>query len=249
MSAKYLFERMRAVLGSLTQSQVDATNALLDAGYENVVAQMFLAKPEVKPEITPEKLKLIYPGANTAFCQHINFYAEKYGITTKERLAAFLANTLHETSGYTKLRESLDYTATRLLVVFPARITNTAHAQRLVEKGQTAIGDAIYGGRYGNGQNNGDGYRYRGGGLIHTTFKENYKNTGQNIKVDLLNFPEKITEPETAVKAAMYYWQSRQCNAPADRGDITTVRLLVNGGSNGLAEVKKLYVSALKALS
>lgn len=249
MSAKYLFERMRAVLGSLTQSQVDATNALLDAGYENVVAQIFLAKPEVKPEITPEKLKLIYPGANTAFCQHINFYAEKYGVTTKERMAAFLATTLHESKGFKKMRESLDYTATRLLVVFPTRITNLAHAQRLIEKGQVAIGDTVYGGRYGNGKNNGDGYRYRGGGLIQLTFKDNYKETGQRIKVDLLNHPEKITEPETAVKAAFDFWATRQINAPADRGDITTVRLLVNGGSIGLAEVKQLYVSALKALS
>lgn len=247
---KYLFDKLRQMSGGkLTEDQVEAMNALLDKSYEVVVAQMLIAKPEPKPEITPEKLKLIYPGANTAFCQYINFYAERYGITTKERLAAFLANTLHETSGYTKLRESLDYTATRLLVVFPARITNSAHAQRLIEKGQTAIGDAIYGGRYGNGQNNGDGYRYRGGGLMHTTFKDNYKMTGRRINVDLLNHPEKIAEPETAVKAAMDYWQSRQCNLPADRGDIEGVRLLVNGGSNGLAEVKKLYASALKALS
>lgn len=247
---KYLFDRLRQLSNrKLSQAQVNALDSLIAKGCERDLAQILEVTKPMSIQITAKQLKNIYAGANLAFVPFINTYAEQFGITTKNQMAAFLANVIHESAGFNRLRESLDYKPARLLAVFPNRITNLAHAVRLVDGGQVAIGDAVYGGRYGNGIKNGDGYRYRGGGLMHTTFKDNYRETGRRIDVDLVNFPDQITQPEIAVRAAMDFWQNKKCGVAADRGDIETVRLIINGGRNGFNEVKALYNKALNELN
>ena len=199
------------------------------------------------PVLNIARLKAIYPNADTKFVAFINQYAAQYGITTKAQLCGFLAQTIHESNGFRVLRENLNYSAKGLLKTFK-KYFNQADAIKYAALGPEAIANRVYGGRMGNGVHNGDGWRYRGGGAIQTTGRNNFSATGKAINVDLINFPNKITEPETAVKAAMYYWQSNGCGRHADGLQLTALRESINNGTIGLAEANTLFVRAWAVL-
>ena len=166
-------------------------------------------------------------------------------ITSRLRVAAFLARTLQETIRYARLVESFDYTPERLLQVFPAHFT-PENAQRLGRTAahpadQHAIAEAAYGGRLGNGPaGSGDGWLYRGRGLIQLTGKANYQAFATKIGVPLTELPALLQLPGGAADSAAAYWTAAGCNEAADRGDIDAVVRLVNGGTNGLADTKAL---------
>lgn len=107
----------------------------------------------------------------------LNNAAKKYGCNSYDRWCAAMAQMLHESSSFTRLRESMNYTPDGLLATFPTRITQDQAARlgRLPNRtaDQVAIGNLVYGGRGGNAQN--EGFKYRGRGLIQLTFKDNYK--------------------------------------------------------------------------
>ena len=103
--------------------------------------------------------------------------------------------------------ESMNYSASRLRAVFPSRVKSDQFARELVAAGQAAIGNTLYGGRYGNAQD--EGYKYRGRGLIQLTFKSNYKKYGDLAGVDVVNNPEMANDPEVATKLAVAYIKSK----------------------------------------
>ena len=249
MERSVIFAEVRKISGKLTKDQVIAGDKIMDELGEEILGTLLGVKMGSKL-LTAEKLLKIYPGANTAFVDPINRLADKYEINTVDRMAVFLAQTLLETGGYKSLRENLNYSAKRLVEVFPTRVKTLKEAQALVAKGQVSIADAVYGGRFGNGINNGDGYRYRGGGLTHTTFKDNYAVATKHLnangnKTDLVTNPEKIADPDIAVESAMIYWKTRNVNKYADKKDIEGASVVVNGGTNGLRERTKLYEKAM----
>ena len=249
--SKVIFDHLRHLSGGkLTQSQVDAANSLIGASGELLVVQMLgisNALP-VTAALTNSQLQAIYPAADLAFVPVINKWAGYYQLTNKKRMAAWLANMLHESGGFKRLRESLNYTPERLAAVFPARVKTLAQAQALVKAGQTAIADHVYGGRYGNTAQ-GDGYKYRGGGLTHLTFKDNYRAYGDAIGVDLVANPDLIVTPDVAVRTAMEFWKRNDCNALADRDDFTGVVRRINGGTNGIKERFEIFKKCLTLLS
>lgn len=245
-----IFNEIRKITGKLSSKQVKAGDSIMNQLGEEIMAE--LVGLESVNLLTEEKLQKIYAGADKAFVPEINRLAAKYGITTKERMAMFLAQVLHESGGFKQLRESLNYSAVRLQAVFPNRFKNVAAAKAVTDKGQVAIGDSIYGGRMGN-NTNGDGYKYRGGGLMHTTGKTNYTiaTTALNAmgtNVNLVVNPELITSPAIAVETAMIFWRDNKLNAIADSKDVTKATKVVNGGSNGLKEREALYKKAISVL-
>lgn len=196
------------------------------------------------PVLTISTLKRIYPSANPEFIEHINKQAKQYSVTTKAQFCLFLANVLVESQGFNRLRENLNYRSDRLLKVFPRYVRSMSDAQALAASGPEAIANRIYGGRMGNGVSNGDGWRYRGGGLIQTTGRTNYSKVGKALNLDLVNFPNRITEPEIATLTAFYYWTANSCGSYADRMEITKCRKAINGGTNGLKEVNDYFLKA-----
>lgn len=263
MNRSEIFDVVRKLKGSLSKAQVKAGDEIMDAVGEKIVAE-FLGMENINSMLTEEKLKKIYPNADTNFLPIINALASKYGINTKERMAMFLAQVIHESGGFKKLRESLAYSPERLVAVFPNRFKTVAQAKAVTSKGQVAIGDSIYGGRMGNGTNNGDGYKYRGGGLTHTTGKTNYT-LAQNALIEmgtknnLVSNPDEIVKPEIAVETAMIFWRDNKINAIADtlggskdpnkiKDVVTTATKKVNGGTNGLTERLALFNKALNVL-
>lgn len=118
---------------------------------------------------------------------------------------AYLANLFHESNYFKILKESLGYTAPRLLQVFPTRVKNLSTAQSIVARGQVAIGDVVYGGRMGN-NTNGDGYRYRGNGRLQLTGKDNHRACGQAIGVDLVGKPELVQQADIDLKVCLWFF-------------------------------------------
>ena len=110
--------------------------------------------------------------------------------------------------GFRPRSENLNYRASALRRVFPSRVRSDAFAQELVAAGPAAIANTIYGGRYGNAQN--EGYKYRGRGLIQLTFKENYERYGGRAgHPEIVDNPDLVNDPEIAVKIACAYLSSK----------------------------------------
>ncbi len=176
-------------------------------------------------------------------------------INSPLRLAAFLANVLHETVNLSVLVENLNYSAAGLLATWPARYT-AADAERMGRTvqhvaDQHAIAERSYGGRMGNGpEGSGDGYLFRGNGGLMTTGRTNYTAFGKTIgwMRPVEELPAYLATPSGAVESAASFFQAAGCNSVADRGDIATVRRIIQGGSLGLADVHARYPVILAAL-
>lgn len=94
----------------------------------------------------------------------------------------------------------------------------------------------------------GDGFRFRGRGLIQTTGRSNYHSTGRALGVDLIANPERLAEPELAARSAGYFWKTHGCNEFADREQFVLLTRRINGGVNGLDDRKRLYEAAKAVL-
>jgi len=170
------------------------------------------------------------------------------GITTGLRLAHFLAQTATETGGYKSFEENLGYTAAGLMATFPKYFPNLQATTGFVMKPQ-AVALKVYSDRLGNGAAaTGDGWDYRGRGLIQLTGRANYEARGQEANLPLESMPELAADPATSVRLACLFWTSRAINAAADADDLVKVRKLVNGGSTGLDDAKTQLARAKKLL-
>lgn len=177
----------------------------------------------------------------------MNTILPKYDIVTSKRLAAFLAQTAHESAGFTAVRENLNYSAQALMKTWPSRFNATSAAAyaRQPEK----IANKVYANRMGNGDEaSGDGWRYRGRGLIQTTGKANYTKLAQYIKKTLQETIEYCETVEGAVESACFYWASNNLNVIADTGDMAALTRRINGGVIGLADRLDKYKKTLEAL-
>lgn len=152
-----------------------------------------------------------------------------------QRLEHFLAQTLYETAGLRRLEENLNYTPERLLEVFPRRFSE-ASARSAAAAGPAAIAEIIYGGRLGN-THEGDGYHFRGRGLLMLTGRANYSAYASDVDAPhVLANPDLVSEPPHAALTAAWYWRRRGINTFADRDDLEAVTAAINGGFNGLAD-------------
>lgn len=159
-----------------------------------------------------------------------------YAIDTTYRQVSFLANCAHETQGFTRLVESLNYSPQRLLAVWPRRFT-PAEAVDFAHDDKR-IAERVYGGRNGNGpEGSGDGWKYRGRGLLQLTGKANYRQIGTLNGEPYVDYPDMVATPVHGSLAAAAFWSMKGCNELADEGKWETVRRTINGGINGADDV------------
>lgn len=194
-----------------------------------------------------EELKKIFPTTPektlTLYLDYINANLDDYEVNTVNRVAMFLAQVGHESNNFKNVVELHGYSRTRLLQVFP-KYFNSQNVDQYVGQPEK-IFSRTYGNRYGNGpESTGDGWKYRGRGLIQTTFRANYQSLTDATGVDFVNNPDLLTQPEWAVKSAFHYWKSRNLNPHADAEDVRQCTLLINGGLNGLEHREALYKKA-----
>lgn len=182
----------------------------------------------------------------------------EFEINTPQRIAGFLAQTSHESGGYTLLSENLNYRAATLAACWPNRfavlgpdkkpikdktgkLTPTAVANSIAGKPEL-IANLCYSSRMGNGPaESGDGWKFRGRGLKQLTGKDNYARCGAALGLDLVGNPDLLLEPINAARSAGWFWKANSLSTFADAGDIKGMTKKINGGYIGLEARQALY--------
>ena len=183
---------------------------------------------------------------------------QEFEINTPQRVAAFLAQTSHESGGYTMLSENLNYRASTLAACWPNRFAEMGPDKKAkkdakgaliptkvalaIEKKPELIANLVYSARMGNGPaESGEGWKYRGRGLKQLTGKDNYTRCGQALGIDLVGNPDLLLEPLYAARSAGWFWKANNLAAFADAGDIKGMTKKINGGYIGLEARQALY--------
>jgi putative chitinase len=173
----------------------------------------------------------------------------KYGIETPNRIAGFVAQCGHESLNFTVLEENLNYKAATLEKLFSKYFSKAGRNAAEYEKKPEKIANVIYASRMGNGDTaSGDGYKFRGRGIIQLTGRDNYTNFGKSIGKTPDEVISYLGTLEGALESACWYWATRQINGACDANDITKMTKLVNGGTIGLDDRKKHYEHNLAVL-
>ena len=179
---------------------------------------------------------------------------EKHGITTPLRMSHFMAQAMAETGRFTVLRENMNYRAPRMLEIFgvgkhSAKITSSE--AKTLALNERALSERVYGlgnpkkaKELGNTEP-GDGFRYRGNGVLQTTGRDAHRRMGVPFGLDFENNPDLVTTPEHALKPALKEWSDNNLNHFADKNDIRTITLRINGGLNGFDDRKFFFAKLL----
>ena len=174
----------------------------------------------------------------------------EFSITAITDIAMFISQVGHESGGFRQVVESLNYSPAALLKTYGKRITpqqaqffgrTDSHPAQ-----QDVIANIVYASRMGN-KNPGDGWKYRGRGLIQITGAENYRLCGEALKLDLIQSPELLEEYNHAARSAAWFYTAKGCLRHSD--DIIRVTRMINGGENGLEDRRARFEKALEVMS
>jgi putative chitinase len=178
-----------------------------------------------------DQLKRICPLARLADLERIleplNATMREFGMSGSTlRVAAFIAQTAHETAGFRYLEEIWGPTDAQKRYDPPFDL-----AEKLgnIEKG--------------------DGFRYRGRGLIQVTGRTNYRTIGDQMRLDLLAKPDLLALPSNAARSAGFFWQTKGLNTLADQADFDTITKRINGGLNGIQDRRAYYARAIQVIA
>ena len=166
----------------------------------------------------------------------------EFSIESKNQRAMFSAQLLHESAMLTATIENLNYSELGLVKVFK-KYFDRNNAKKYARQPER-IANRVYADRMGNGnEDSGDGWKFRGRGLIQLTGKETYIACGKGLGIDLIKNPDYLLTPEGSTRSAGWFWKSKKLGTSADRGDIIANTKIINGGMNGLEHRSKLYES------
>ncbi len=207
--------------------------------------------------ISVQQLLQIFPASPSRvslFAEPLSAAMVAYHINNPARVAAFVAQVGYESAHFNHLVESLAFNASRLAAVWPNRFAEgpgKPNALALQLGGHPeAIANSVYANRLGNGPpESGDGWRFRGRGLIQLTGRSNYQAAGVALGLDLESKPEWLEEPGYACLSAAWFWAVHGLNELADSGDFKTITSRINGGLNGYDGRAALWAAARRALA
>ncbi|WP_327440288.1 glycoside hydrolase family 19 protein [Pseudomonas donghuensis] len=218
------------------------------------------------PPLTVQQLLQILPNARSVagiFLPALNRAMARYKIDSPVRVAAFLAQVGHESGHLRNLVESLNYSVEALLAKFSRDRISEADAKAYgrtagCPANQQAIANCVYGGAWGakslGNKKPGDGWLYRGRGLIQLTGRANYAAAGTGLALPLEEKPELLEQPEHAAMSAAWWWSTHGLSELADADRFQDIGSVINTGKpgripHGAAERKALYDRALKVLA
>lgn len=209
-------------------------------------------------DLTVQQLLFLFPDAKKSklnlnllviqLNESFKLLIDERGFQTPYRKAAFLSQCAHESGYFTRLVENLNYSASRLMEIWPKRFPTLDIANQYARNPEK-LANFVYSNRLGNGPpNSGDGWKYRGRGLIQLTGKSNYAKCALDLKTNFVNQPELLEKEAGAVQSAMWFWNINHLNNYADKEDIKGLTKAINGGYHGLDERIMLYEKAKKIL-
>lgn len=196
----------------------------------------------------------ISAGLATRWFLHIDAAMEELGITAPLDQAMFIAQCGHESSSFTLLVESFNYSVAGLAGFVKAKRITQDQANSLGRKSsekvlplerQKAIANLVYSNRYGN-KSAGDGWKYRGRGLKQITFLDNYLRCGTALKLDLVSNPELLEKDINAARSAAWFYTSSGCLKYP--GDLVRITQIINGGQNGIDDRRARFLKAKSVL-
>lgn len=195
-------------------------------------------------------LEAIAPGIDDSYAAEVvygfNTASERWQVNTPLRAAHFLATMAHESAGFRRVRELMNYKAERLMQVWPSRFPTKARAEEFAHQGEK-LANEVYGGRLGNTEP-GDGWKFRGWGIGQITGRENTKRVEDLTGFAVLYAPALMDDVSVGTICSLALWHDKGCNAPADRDDMAQVTRIWQGGDLGLAERRKLLAKAKRAV-
>lgn len=229
-----------------------------------------------KELITKEMLEKVAPNKinDKELLRYLNKYARIYEVDTKYRIAHFLSQIAHE-SKFNNIEESLNYNEKQMKKTFGCKggsenyneETNNCNLGILREKlwkeeikyvnSPENLANYVYANRMGNGnEESGDGYKYRGRGMIQLTGKNNYKmftdkhnSKNPNDIKDFVETPDLIiSDQKYGIESAFVFWESKNINSIANGADVNTVTLKINGGLNGLSDRQLKFDNLIKIM-
>lgn len=193
----------------------------------------------------------------TQWLAPIQTACDRFQINTPLRIAAFVAQCGHESMGLARTSESFDYSIAALPQVF-RRITPALAAtlgrqpgERMVPlERQARIANIAYADQYGNGDSpSGDGFAFRGSGLLQLTFRANFEAAGTDLSLDLAGEPDRVrTDPALAALTAAWFWSTKGLNVLADAGNFVGISKRINPALLGASHRAALYAAAKKVM-
>lgn len=180
-----------------------------------------------------------------SFVASFNMYAFHFGLTTKKRIAMYLAQVFTESGALKATSENMNYSASRLMQVWSSRF-KTLEQAKLYANNPEKLANNVYANRMGNGNEvSGDGWKYRGRGYIGLTGRANYADFNEYdlCSVDVMENPDKVSDFPLNQICAMWFWEKYKLNELADMYNgsngndvVRKITKKVNGGTIGLAE-------------
>ena len=173
-------------------------------------------------------------GIDPKWLNPLNNTFSKYGIDTPKRQAAFIGQAQHESNNFKNLEEGLNYSANRLMAVWPSRFPSLDVANQYANNPEK-LANKVYGGRADLGNTeDGDGFKFHGRGIFQLTGRANYTVCEEALGQPFTNKPSLLIEPEWACMSAGWFWNKKGLNVLADQEDWQIMTKRINGGTVGL---------------
>jgi putative chitinase len=202
--------------------------------------------------LNADQLKQLHIGPQ--WVDPLNETFQRFSILTPRQQAAFIGQCAHESANFRVLEENLNYRAATLLKLFPRTQRRawgfTPEDAAEYERQPKRIANRIYGNRMNNrDEASGDGFRFRGRGILQLTGAANYHHASQGLGVDFIMEPDLVATPQYAALTAGWFWNTQKLNALAEAGDWTGLTKRINGGTIGLEDRKNHINHALAVLA
>ncbi|PWC17142.1 endolysin [Brenneria roseae subsp. roseae] len=196
-----------------------------------------------------QKAANISAGLAARWFPHLKATFDEFSISTPVDQAQFIAQVGHESGGFSRIVESLNYTPAALVATFGKRITqyqaDMLGRTSVHPANQAAIANLVYSNRLGN-KSQADGWKFRGRGLIQITGLDNYRSCGNGLALDLVTSPELLEQDINAIRSAGWFWKSKRLGQYA--ADVERVTLVINGGRNGIDDRRERFDLARRVL-
>ena len=197
--------------------------------------------------LNAEKLAKLHISAD--WVDPLNETFERFGIVTHNQQAMFIGQCSHECGNFKLLEENLNYKAATLMKLWPRRFPTLEKANEY-SGNPKKIANSVYSSRMGNrDENSGDGFRFRGRGIIQLTGHSSYFHCGKALGVDFVANPDLVSSPKYAALSGGWFWSTHNLNSPADALDYVKVTKIINGGQIGLDDRIKHVQQALAVLA